>query len=240
MRKLIGTLVVLIVLAVAVDRIGALVAQHEVAVQLKKKMDLSDTPKVTIHGIPFLTQVIDGKYDDIQVRAKGLHAEQINDFSANVHLHGAKADIGDLIRGKIDKLPVDRVSGTVDFPYDDLATASKITGLTLSQAGNAVRAQLPTTVAGQAVTLTATVQPELTVQNSVPTLSVKATSVGVNGISLPPAQQEQLQNKANFSVKLSDLPFGVQLQSVKVQKDGLRVSATAKHITLRSDMSVDR
>lgn len=165
MRKLAVALIVLIVLAVAADRVGAAVGQHELAKQLKSKMDLSQEPTVKVHGIPFLTQVIRGKYSDIEVDADGVSSGRFTDLGVDVNLHGAKAPLGDLLSGSIDKLPVDKVDGHITVTYADLAQASGVAGLTLTKSGAGVRASMPTTVAGKPVT----VRPSPTPRSSVVT-----------------------------------------------------------------------
>lgn len=238
MRKLVVALVVLVVLAVAADRVGAVIAQHELAGQLKDRMRLRHEPSVKIHGIPFLTQVIDGKYTDIEITADGLDADKVSGLSADVDLHGAQAAVGDLLSGKIDSLPVDRIDGTVTVPYGELARASGVAGLQVTRTGDAVRVTVPTTLLGRQVTLSAQTHPTIVTDGTSTSIRIEADHVTADGAGLPSEVVAGLQNRTNFTIPLAGLQFGLQLRSIAVRDDGLRVSARATHVTLRSDMTV--
>ena len=67
MRRLLIVLVVLAALLVVADRVGVVVAENRLAGQIQQQLVLDSKPDVSIHGIPFLTQAIRGRYKDIRV-----------------------------------------------------------------------------------------------------------------------------------------------------------------------------
>ncbi len=232
MRKLAVAVIILAVLAVAADRIGAAVGQHELAAQLKSKMDLSEEPAVTVHHIPFLTQVIRGKYSDIEVDAKGVESGRFHDLNLSVNLHGAKAPLGDLLSGSIDNLPVDTVGGEVMVTYDDLARASGVPGMTIKRSGDGVEASVPETIGGRQVTLSAVVTPTLVSGDAI---RVRASQVSIPGAAGSDVNLVNGKRTLTFTVPL-DLRFGLKATTLDVRDDGLRLAGAAHDVTLTSDM----
>ena len=72
MRRLIKLLAVLGVLAVLgyfADRYLAHVAEGKIATVVQADAHLPARPAVNVHGFPFVTQLIGGKYHDVEVTA---------------------------------------------------------------------------------------------------------------------------------------------------------------------------
>lgn len=70
-RRSVVVILVLAVLLVAVDRVGAWLAGKAVADQLVGELaayGVQSTPDADIGGFPFLTQVLSGEYDEITAR----------------------------------------------------------------------------------------------------------------------------------------------------------------------------
>ena len=74
MRKFLILLLILVILLVAADRISVYVAQRKVASRLAGAYNLSTPPSVTIQGFPFLTQVVAGRYDQVDVTLSSVTA----------------------------------------------------------------------------------------------------------------------------------------------------------------------
>ena len=74
-RRLLITFIVLLIIVVGilavVDRFGASYAEREisdrVAQQVANQKATSEKPDVTIEGVPFLTQVVKGEYQEIKI-----------------------------------------------------------------------------------------------------------------------------------------------------------------------------
>ena len=77
MRKLLIALVVLVVLFVAVDRIGVVLAEDQIASRIATAYNLPTDPGVSITGFPFLTQVVSGNYQQIGVTADEIQTNGV-------------------------------------------------------------------------------------------------------------------------------------------------------------------
>src|SRR5690348_11176792 len=74
-RRLLITLIVLLIIIVGalavLDRLGASYAERvisdRVAEQVANQKATSEKPDVTIEGVPFLTQVVKGRYQEIKI-----------------------------------------------------------------------------------------------------------------------------------------------------------------------------
>jgi len=130
MRRLLIVLVVLAALLVAADRVGVVVAQNRLASQIQQQLNLDRKPDVSIRGIPFLTQAISGTYKDIRVQLPDVDAGDVQNVAIDARLQGTHVPLSDAVGGNVGQIPVDRISGTLLIPYDELAKASGISGLT--------------------------------------------------------------------------------------------------------------
>jgi hypothetical protein len=72
MRKLLIVVIVLIGLFVAADRIALLVAERQASKTIATAFSLPQRPGVSIHGFPFLTELISGNYQQVDVSVKSL------------------------------------------------------------------------------------------------------------------------------------------------------------------------
>jgi hypothetical protein len=220
---------VLLVLALVADRVAAQVAQSAVATRLKAELKLADKPDVTAHGFPFLTQLFGGRYNDLEVTAQGVSAQQFSDLTVHAHLRGLHAPFSSLTRGDIDEVPVDHVQGTVGLPYDQIARAANIPGLSLTADGDTVRVAGTVTVLGQ--TFTASAHARAEVKDG--TVIVTADHAQVLGVKLPAAVLPVVERGLSFVLPVQNLPFGLRLTGVRVTPEDLQVSAEAEHVVLR-------
>jgi hypothetical protein len=219
---------VLLVLALIADRVAVQVAESAVATRLQGELKLADKPQVTAHGFPFLTQLLGGRYDDIEVTAKGVTAQQFSGLTVHAHLRGLRAPFSALTQG-VDEVPVDHVQGTVGLPYDQIARATNIPGLSLTANGDSVRVAGTVTVLGQ--TLTASAHARAEVRDG--TVIVTADHAQVLGVRLPAALLPLVERGLSFVVPVQNLPFGLRLTGVRVTRADLQVSAEADHVVLR-------
>ena len=64
--------VILVVVLIAADRISLLIAESQIADRVQKSQELSAHPHVSIKGFPFLTQVLGGRYHEVDVSVRGI------------------------------------------------------------------------------------------------------------------------------------------------------------------------
>ena len=120
MRKLLVSLLILVALLAALDRLALWGAEHDVAERLQADAHLKTAPSVQIHGFPFLTQLIGGDYDDVDITMHGLPAGSMRIDRLAVHLQGAHVSIGDVISQDRSRIHVDHASARLLLTYADL------------------------------------------------------------------------------------------------------------------------
>jgi hypothetical protein len=211
MKKLLITLGSLIVILVALDRIGVVVANVALEGALRDRLQLQHNPKVRVHGIPFLTQVVGGTYQDIDVQASGLR---------DVHV-----PISDLGRWDFSTIPIDHVKAEVTVPYDSVVTAAGLGSATLTADGDQLDFSGPVTTPVGTLDVKAKLRPTISGEE----LHLDPVQASADGHALLPSVLAQL----NYTVPLNDLPFGVKVNSVTVGKDGLTATATVDDVTIR-------
>jgi hypothetical protein len=157
-RRLLLALAVVVLLLLALDRGGKAVAERLVADRVQQDQGLASRPGVTIAGFPFLTQVVRGRYDRVDVTVRRLDAGPVP-VSLTAHLHDVLVPLGAVLHGRVDRIPVRRATADVQVRYAALdraaggqvrfapGTAGRV-HVTASVAGVHVASDVPVTVAG--------------------------------------------------------------------------------------------
>jgi len=231
MRRLLIVLVVLAALLVAADRIGVVVAQNRLASELQQQLDLDAKPDVSIRGIPFLTQAIRGTYKDIRVQLPDVDAGDVQDLSVNARLQGAHVSLSDALGGNVDRIPVDQISGTLLIPYDQLARASGISGLTITREGDSLRLTGSVQVLGRPVKAEAVGRVEVNDGR----IAINAEQATVAGIPVPGAVLDEAARLLSFRVQPQNLPLNLRITAVHLTDTGLLVDAVSDDVVLRPD-----
>ncbi|HWD80732.1 MAG TPA: DUF2993 domain-containing protein [Kribbella sp.] len=226
LRRLIVTLVVLVVLAVAADRIAAAVAQNQLASMAQKeaaKYDVrSADTSVKIGGFGFFPQLFKEKFSKVTL-TMGKPA-----FS-KVPGENLTVDMTDV---HVPRSLLFQQSGTVTVGKTDMQVrlsprelgrlAVKTTGLDgLSMA--AVGGKLHVKYASNGINLDVPVVPQL--QDGKISLDV-----GELTGSMPAAAATALKTELSRGVELPELPFKAQLTSVDVQDNAVVLSATVQDL----------
>jgi hypothetical protein len=101
-RKLIIGLVCLIGVGVLADFTAAAYAEYRVSRAVRAGADLTNDPEVTFHGFPFLAQVADGNYRDIEIRAREVRPESSGgDLYVAATLHDVHMPLRHLMDGSV-------------------------------------------------------------------------------------------------------------------------------------------
>lgn len=225
MKKFAIVLVSLAVILVVLDRVGVVVANVALEGALRDRLHLDRNPKVRVHGIPFLTQVVGGTYKDMEVDASGLDAGKLTNVDATVHLHDVQVPISDLGRWDFSSIPIGHAQATVTVPYNSLVTAAGLGSVTLKASGDALDVSGPVTVAGHTIDVTARARPKVSGDE----LQLNPEQGGAAGVEVPGPYLQALRR----SVPLTNLPFGLKVTSVDVTPDGLRATGTVDDVTIR-------
>src|SRR3954468_17708188 len=115
-------LVVVLILAVAVgvgvvlaDRMLLGLAERNASAHLSPPLG-DRTVSVRVHGSPFLTQAVRGRYGDIEVTATDLELGVLAGATLHAHLRNAYLPLRDLLGRRVAELPVEHVHGEVVIP----------------------------------------------------------------------------------------------------------------------------
>ena len=231
MRRLLIVLVVLTALLVAADRVGVVVAQNRLASEIQQQLDLDAKPDVSIRGIPFLTQAIRGTYKDIRMQLPDVDAGEVQDLAVNARLQGAHVSLSDALGGNVDRIPVDQISGTLLIPYDQLARASGISGLTITREGDSLRLTGSVQVLGRSSKAEAVGRVEVNDGR----IAINAEQAKVAGIPVPKAVLDEAARLLSFRVQPQNLPLNLRITAVHLTDTGLLVNAVSDDVVLRPD-----
>lgn len=233
-RFVIVVFIFLVVVVIAADRVGALVAGHVLATKLESDENLPDRPSVTIGGIPFLTQVANGKYTNVTVTAHEVPVHELSITTLTVHLHGVRIPLSHAFHGTVSQVPVDRVTGTAFISFADAnryLSRHLPSGLSLklapgSSGGVTVIDQVD--VGGHSFTLKGS--------GSV-ALSGGGLTVSVGGLkSVGGIVAQSVINAAISAAKIvlpaNSLPFRFRLASVRATATGLIGTGVATNVVL--------
>jgi hypothetical protein len=206
---LVSTVLLLLVLLVAADRGGVLFAQHEMAVQIKKE-GFPATPKVTIKGIPFLTQVASRHFGDVRLEANRITEGPLHITNLKVRARDVRVDSG------FSSGTLGTVDGTAFVSFKDLASASDDPDLVLTAAGNnLVKAKMDLGITEATATATVTKQGD----------SIVVKTQSVEGFS-----RSEIGDDLDFTVPVKGLPMGLTFQSVTVSGDGVGLHVTGRNV----------
>ncbi|MET7764731.1 DUF2993 domain-containing protein [Streptomyces sp. NPDC005393] len=153
--KLLIGLLALAMLLVLGDRWAVMYAERKAEVTLQKKLKLATAPNVTIHGFPFVTQVLDKHLDEVDVAVPDVAADRVSlaEVSAqarDIRIHG---DLPSSLNGAI----VTEMKGNVLLAFEDLNRELGASQVRFRALGpSSVRADGKLPVAGQQVGLHAT------------------------------------------------------------------------------------
>src|SRR6478609_1067168 len=102
-----GVVALLAVAVAATDRYVAREAERRASEYLSAP--LGQDARVRVHGTPFLTQAIRGRYDQVEVTASDLQLGVLGGTSMRAHLVNAYLPLRDLLGRRANELPVERL-----------------------------------------------------------------------------------------------------------------------------------
>ncbi len=98
-RRLLITLVILMLLAAGGDVWVAHTAERKAAEQIQKEFELSERPSVQINGFPFLLRVLQGTIPGVTIDGRKLEVQGLLVDHFHVEVEGLKASLADLRSG---------------------------------------------------------------------------------------------------------------------------------------------
>jgi len=244
-RRLLVTFLVLLLIILGVlvvaDRVGASYAERvigdRVEQQLTEQKATAEQPDVTIKGVPFLTQVLAGNYQEIKIvlndfsgpagNGKNIKMDplDIRAKDVNAPLDTVRSGNGDIVAGT--------VTGVGTLSYANLADLTGQEGLKLSARDGKLVGTAPLRVLGQTFNVSGAAN--LAVKDGV--VSVTFADVTADGLPNIPLVRTLVDNyvkQLGFDLKVPALPLGLKVQKVEPRPEGLLVTAGATDVSLSS------
>jgi LmeA-like phospholipid-binding len=226
MRKaLLALLIVVAVGLVVADRVGVRVAQDRIAQQVAAQYDLPQRPDVTIHGIPFLTQVVGGEYHHITVDIGDWTEQGVTVSDVTVDMRGLNAPLSDVINGDTTNMTADTAAASAIIPYDVIKKEAPKEVRSIGPKGNDLAVDLTGAVLGFPVNGTAVVSVKPTSKG----IAITPESVGEGAAQLP---LTLVRKQLTWIVPVKDLPVGSRISGIQPTAGGLKVTATAHNVNL--------
>jgi LmeA-like phospholipid-binding len=224
---------VLAVLAVGValsDRFVARLAERKATEYVSAP--LGQAARVRVHGSPFLSQAIRGRYGDVEVTSSGLQVGVLAGTTLHAHLVNARLPLRDLLSRRASELPVEHVHGHLVIPYTELARISLLPGLRLQFRDDRLiaTAALPVPGLGQLARVSGEAVATIADNGGV---WLRVRNVAVAGVSVPSIVLNQLVPSLAFPIPLPQLPYGLRLERLTPTPDGLQVSGSAQAVVFR-------
>ncbi len=224
-------LAIFVVLLIAADRIALLVAESQIADRVQKSQELSAHPQVSIKGFPFLTQVLGGRYHEVDVSVRNITRNGLTVDQLSVHAHGVSVPLSKVISGSVSEVPVDRADAVVTLGYPNLnAYISQQLGQVLQVSDEKGNLKLTGTLPfPPRISLSA--QAQIDVSGSAVTLrpvAVASILAKIPGSGLTTKAVEQF---LTVRLPISQLPFGIQLQ----KREGDARRAGHRRVRIRPD-----
>jgi hypothetical protein len=223
MRKFWIALLGLVVLLIIVDRAGVFIAEREVGTRVQSAYDLPSRPHVTIRGIPFLTQVISGNYQEIDVSISAATVSGVQLHNIDARFTGVNASLSLLLGQNSGSVTAANAIGTAVIPYAQ------------------IQSRLPWRVR---------IGPDgsgLNVSGTTPYGVIKATArLGVtsSGITVTPQHLTlgglsagalgALASKLTLTIPVGTLPMHLSITGVRVTQGGVLVDASAHDVRFAS------
>ncbi len=227
-------LAVVVVLLIGLDRVGLLVAESQIASRVQKSQDLTHRPDVSINGFPFLSQVISGRYGEVDVAVRDVTQNGLTVDRVSVRAHGVSVPLSKVLSGSVREVPVERADATVTLSYAHVNQyiADRV-GEVLTVSSDGTKLKLTGTLPfPPRISLSA--EARVDVSSSAITLhpaNLNALLARIPGSSVARSTVDQF-----FTVRIpiSQLPFGIRLRKATIGTDSVVLDASATGLTLRA------
>jgi hypothetical protein len=242
-RRLLITFIVLLIIVVGVlvvaDRLAVSYAERrisdKVSQQITEQKATSAQPDTTIEGVPFLTQVLKGNYQEIKIGIDDFsgpagNGKTIKMPTLDIDAKDVKAPL-DAIRNGTGGIVATTVVGTGTIDYANVESLLGQDGVKLAGKDGKVAVTAPVKILNQAVTVSGTA--DLTVKDDV--VSAHFDQVTAAGLPQVPLVQGLLNGYAkslSFSFKVPALPLKLAVQKVQPTATGLVVTFGGSNVQL--------
>ncbi|MFH9222953.1 DUF2993 domain-containing protein [Streptomyces lydicus] len=228
LRVLVVLLVIFGGLFVAADRVAVNLVEDKAADKIRASQGLQGTPKVSIKGFPFLTQVAARDLDEVDADLGGIEARaegrtlRIDKLSAEFHDVALTSDYMSIQSAA-------SATGTAHISFADLTKASG-SNVKISYGGQKNgRSQVK-------ISPNVPVLSSLDVTGSITIVGGNTVRLRADGLPAMckalPSCETRVRMQTDHDWKLDQLPGNLKLDKVTVQADGLSISASGKDVKL--------
>ena len=235
MRKALIIFAVLVAGLIGLDSIAVLVADDQIASRVRESQGLDRKPSVSIKGFPFLTQVIGGRYDRLDVSVRNYTQQGLTVDLLTVQARGVRVPLSKALSGSVSEVPVDRTDARVTISYTHLNDylRTRLTGQVVTVSGVDGTLKLTGTLPFPP-RVSLTVDARVRVGGSSLTLEPISLDSALAGVPGGAAARELVSQFFTVRLPISQLPFGISLERATVTRDGVVIDASADGLTLRT------
>lgn len=245
-RRLLITLIVLLVLLgvalVVLDRFAASFAERQigdrVAQEMRNQQATSAEPDVSVGGVPFLTQVVRGRYQEITILLRDFSAPGNGDRPITMPLLDIRAkDVRaplDTLRTRQGDIIATTVTGAGTVDYATLAELTEREGVKLGEKDGKLAVTAPLDILNQTVTINGTANLEIADGNVVRVRFDKVTAEGLPDIPLVQNALNNYARQISVDLQVPALPLDMKVQEVRPTPAGLVVTAGADEVPLNA------
>lgn len=220
--RLVVVAVLVLAALVAADRLTAFLATRSLAKRVQSAQQLAARPGAAIRGFPFLTQVLTGRYREVDLATRAPVIEQgVRISAASVRLRGVSVGLSDMLHGAVADVPVRSGRGTALLTYGDLNRLAQ------QNAGGA-GADVTLASAGPGrVRVTGPFGLSITTAASVVDGQLRLSPDAGQLSALPAPVRDQVSSLLAGPLPLPRLPFNVRVRSGTFTQQGLKIDADA-------------
>lgn len=242
-QTFLGIALILLVLLAVGDRVAAAAAAGElrsrVAAELATRNVSYASLDVTVGGVPFLTQVAQGRYESLAIDMTEVRLEAEGRHAILPELHVVATDVAvdtlALARGDASATAAE-VTGSAVIAYETLSALIDLSeyhlvNLRFEERGGALWAGADVTALGLELPVEALA--EIAVRDG-QRIEVRLRDLGAVGRSVPDSALPLLDLIANEALvaTVPPLPFRISIDDFQIGSDGLEVSATGREVSL--------
>lgn len=228
MRKFLIALVVLVAVLAVADRISLFLAERKIANRVAATYRLASPPAVTIRGFPFLTQVVAGKYQQVQITVNWVQQSGVLLRDLRARFDQVHAPLSQLVSsGQTRSITANRADATALIPFATVQ-ARLPSGIRLGP--DSGRLRLSGTLGYQGVQVPVAAAVSLHVTANAIEITPRNLTVG-GTLPVPPTL---LGTRLAIALPVHDLPMNLHVTSVRVTANGFEVAASADDVAFES------
>ena len=229
------TLVLVVGLLVAADRVALELAEDEAAGKIQRSQDLRERPEVSIKGFPFLTQALAKRFDEVEAKLSGVKTDAVGTSLRVDQVEMTLHDV-ELVNG-FSAVTARRASGHALISYQDLTDAAP-PGIRISYGGKEDGGGRD---GSSKVKLTARVElpligpQEHSVYSTVSIVGKDTVRVRADEIPFAdqfPELEKEARKRTDFDRRIKGLPEGMELKSVTATERGVVVVVEGRDVKL--------